>query len=314
MGVAEEPGQPRNPDRKRAGRVLLASLVLVLMVATGLVYRYWLQLGVLGDESTNIVFIGVDTPIWEQAGGEGATDYPSAFGHYGRKADAVFIGTIHPFRKTFHLLALPPDLLVACSDGGRGELRAVFAAGGVPAVERVVEEVLRIPVHYYVLVDYDGFTELVDIIGGVEVDVATAVRYYDEGKLVFELEEGQKRLLGSEALRYFRYRREAESDVDRLNRQQEFVVELIEELLDTATSSQLPRLARHVEGLVETNLGWEDGLKMASILLRRKAVGIEVTSLPVEETEAGCLPDLEGIEKMVAQLFHNPSWRKVDSR
>ncbi|NMB46176.1 MAG: hypothetical protein GX998_07150 [Firmicutes bacterium] len=308
MSVAQKPEQPKASGRAR--QVLLVGLVLVLIVAVWVSYRYWRQLGTLGDESTNIVFIGVDTPIWEQALDE-STDYPSAFQQYGHKADAVFIGTIHPFRQTFHLLALPPDLVVTLPDGSQGRLKAVFAGGGVPAVQQVVEELLKIPIHHYVLVDYDGFTQLVDAIGGVEVDVATPIRYYDEGKLVFELEEGMQRLIGSEALRYVRYRRETESGLRRLERQQEFVIDLIDELLQAASLAQLPKLARYVAELVETNLRWEDGLKMATIILCRQAVGIEVSLLPVEEIEDGCLPDPNSIKEIVGHLFHNPAWHRA---
>jgi LCP family protein required for cell wall assembly len=310
MGVAKE---PKDAARGRARRVLLAGLVLVLMVSAWLGYRYWLRLGVLGDESTNIVLIGVDTPIWEQAQGkESTTEYPSAFEQYGYKADAILIGTIHPLRKSFHLLALPSDLLVTLPDGSKGKLNAVFAGGGVPAVERVVEELLEVPIHYYVLVDYDGFTRLVDAIGGVEVDIKAPICYYDEGEIVFELEEGIQRLLGPEALRYVRYRRGTESDLRRLERQQEFIAGLTDQLLEAATIIRLPRLARYLEELVETNLPWEDGLRMATVLMRRQARAVDVNTLPVEETEAGCLPEPEGVREMVAYLFHNPSWDQAD--
>ncbi|NMB11753.1 MAG: LCP family protein [Firmicutes bacterium] len=313
MGVAQEPQQPNKAARGPARKVImLASLLLVLVAGVWLSYRYWISLRSLGDESTNIVFIGVDTPLWEQAeDGESTTGYASAFGQYGYKADAVFVGTIHPLRKSSHLLALPADLLVTLPDGSEGKLNAVFAAGGVPAVERVVEELLGIPVHYYVLIDYTGFTELVDAIGGVDVDVATPIRYYDKGKLVFELEEGVQRLLGSEALHYVRYRRETESDLGRLERQKELIMSLADELCQAARFTQLPKLARYMEELVDTNLRWEDGLRMATILLRQKALGIDVTTLPVRETETGYLPEPEAIEEVVRHLFHNPSWRKL---
>jgi LCP family protein required for cell wall assembly len=315
MGVAQEPQQPKKAARGPTRKVILASLLLVLVVGVWLSYRYWVSLRALGDESTNIVFIGVDTPLWDQvAGEENSGGYPLTFGQYGYTADAVFVGTIHPLRRSSHLLALPPDLVVTLPDGSEGRLKAVFAAGGVPAVESVVEKLLGIPIHYYVLIDYAGFTELVDAIGGVDVDVTTPVRYYHEGKLIFELEEGMQRLLGSEALHYVRYRRETESDLGRLERQQEFIMGLTDELCQAASFTQLPKLARYMEGLVDTNLRWEDGLRMATILLRRKALDIDVTMLPVQETEAGFLPEPDGIEEVVRDLFYNPSWQQMPSR
>lgn len=89
---------------------------------------------------------------------------------------------------------------------------------------------------------------------------------------------------------------------------------LTDELCQAASFTQLPKLARYMEGLVDTNLRWEDGLRMATILLRRKALDIDVTMLPVQETEAGFLPEPDGIEEVVRDLFYNPSWQQMPSR
>ncbi len=312
MGAAQKPQQPRKAGGRTRRKVVIIGLVVLLLAAAWLGYRYWMQLGILGDESVNIVFIGVDAPMEEAVlERDSSGGYTLALGQQGQKADAVFVGTIHPATRKFHLLGLPPELIVTLPDGSEGELRAVFAAGGVPAVEKVAEDLLQIPIHYYVLVDYGGFTELVDAIGGVEVDVKTPIRYYDDGELIFELKEGIQRLLGPEALRYVRYRRGSETDLNRLERQRDFLIQLADEMLQAASIAQLPTLARYVGELVETNLPWEDGIKMASAVLRRNVEGIDVTMLPVEMVEGECLPDPQGIAAVAAQLFYNPSWDKA---
>ena len=312
MGTAQKPEQPRTAGGQTRRRLAIIVIAAVLLAAAWFGYRYWVELGILGDESINIVFIGVDAPVEEVVREEDkGGDYSLALTQYGQKADAVFVGTIHPDTRKFHLLGLPPELIVTLPDGSEGELRAVFAAGGVPAVEKVTEDLLQIPIHYYVLVDYSGFTELVDAIGGVEVDVQTPIRYYDDGELVFELKEGFQRLLGPEALRYVRYRRGSEPDLKRLERQRDFIIGLVDEMLEAVTITQLPALARYVGELVETDLPWEDGLKMASAVLRRNVEGIDVTMLPVQTEDGRCLPDTQGIAAVVAELFYNPSWDKA---
>ena len=315
MGTAQKPEQPRTAGGQTRRRLAIIVIAAVLLAAAWFGYRYWVELGILGDESINIVFIDVDAPVEETVqvvqGWEEGRDYSLALTQYGQKADAVFVGTIHPDTRKFHLLGLPPELIVTLPDGSEGELRAVFAAGGVPAVEQVAEDLLKIPIHYYVLVDYSGFTELVDAIGGVEIDVQTPIRYYDDGELVFELKEGLQRLLGPEALRYVRYRRGSEPDLKRLERQRDFIIGLVDEMLEAVTITQLPTLARYVGELVETDLPWEDGLKMASAVLRRNVEGIDVTMLPVETVDGRCLPDAQGIAAVVAELFYNPSWDKA---
>jgi len=313
MGTAQRPKRPRKAGGQTRRKLVFLGLAAVLLAAAWFGYRYWMELVILGDESVNIVFIGVDGSLEEAVQGKGQDGggRSAAYAQYGQMADAVFVGTIHPATREFHLLGLPPELIVKLPDGSEGELKAVFAAGGVPAVAQVTGELLKVPIHHYVLVDYSGFTELVDAIGGVEVDVKTPIRYYDEGELVFELNEGLQRLLGKEALRYVRYRKASESDLMRLERQRDFIVRLVNEMLNAVTVTQLPTLARYVGELVETDLPWEDGLKMASAVLRRNEKGIDITMLPVKLEDGRCLPDNEGIAVVVAELFHNPSWDKA---
>ena len=318
MSLAQESQQPQEPRKLNEGKVgdrarklVLIAVVLVLLMAGRLSYRYWEELRILGDESINVVFIGVDIPFWEQIETEQSQDdYPPAFSQFGYRADALVVGTIHPIRKSIHFLSLPANLLATLPDGNVGQLKDVFAAGGVPATRQALEELLHIPVHHYVLIDYAGFTSLVDTVGGVELFIAEPIRYYHDGQLVFELEEGTHRLDGSEALRYVRYRPGAHSERARLERQQEFLSALGHQLFQTATIGQLPKLARLADDLVETDLQWEEGLKLAGVLLRQKPHELDVTLLPMDEANTECLPDPQAIRELVAQLFHNPAWRK----
>lgn len=314
MNLAQEPHQPeeqatKKARRARVRRIILLAIVLVLLMASGLAYRYWTETQILGEESINIVLIGVDTPLWEEVEAEDGLDaYPPAFGQFGYGADALAIGTINPLDKSIHIVSLPTSLLAILPGGDAGQLRDVFAAGGVPATQKVLEELLDIPVHHYVIVDYGGFTRLVDTVGGVELFVAEPIRYYDDGEVVFELEAGKHRLNGQEALKYVRYLPGADSERDRLERHKEFLSALGGQLFDTATLSQLPKLARLADELVETDLRWEKALKIAGILLRQKHHSLSVTLLPMDETGEQCVPDAEAIEALAEQLFHNPTW------
>ncbi|NMB26000.1 MAG: LCP family protein [Firmicutes bacterium] len=316
MNLAQEPHQPeeqttKKEGRARARRVIFLAIVLVLLMASGLAYRYWTEMRILGDESINIVFIGVDTPFWEQVEAkEGLDSYPAAFSQFGYGADALAIGTINPIDKSMHFVSLPANLLAILPEGNVGQLKDVFAAGGVPATQKALEELLNIPVHHYVLIDYGGFTRLVDTIGGVELFVAEPIRYYDDGELVFELETGTHRLDGAEALKFVRYLPGANSERDRLERQQEFLGALGNQLFHTATLSQLPKLAKLADELVETDLRWEEALQIAGVLLRQKRHSFSVMLLPMDETDSESVPDSQAIRALVDGLFHNPTWVK----
>lgn len=317
MGVTQEPEQSQRPADRRGRRVarwlLLAILALLLTAGGWLGYRYWEELRVLGDESINIMIIGMDIPLEVVTQGELLGDeYPATFSYFGCKADALVVATIHPISKSVRFLALPGEVVVNLPNGDRGQLKDVFAAGGIRGVQGALEELLDVPVHHYALVDYVGFTRLVDAVGGVELSVDHPIRYYDDGQLEYELEQGTHWLCGEEALRYVRYRGDLSSEMARLGRHQKFLTALAERLLEKATIRQLPSWAKSIDELVETDLSWEKGLKLGAILLRQKPLTFEVVLLPVKKDDIGFLPDHQAIQKMKADLFYNPSWSRAE--
>lgn len=83
------------------------------------------------------------------------------------------------------LISLPRDLWVKNPLGGYGKINSLYADGGAENTSRVVGDVLGIPVHYYVVVDFNIFKESINVLDGIEVDVETAFEdfYYPiEGK------------------------------------------------------------------------------------------------------------------------------------
>lgn len=314
MNLVRRPQTSGTLSKQQIRRGLLVAVMLVLFAAIWLGYNYWNQLNALGNESINIILIGVDAPLLETTStreGKG-TGYPAAFPGYGREADAVVVATIHPQRHTVHLISLPSDMLVRLPDGNEGRLNALFAAGGVPVVERVVEELLRAPLHYHVLIDYEGFTQLVDFVGGVTVNVTTPIRYFVNGEPVFELQPGLHTLNGAQALRYVRYRRSRISDLGRLQRQQKLLGALLEELLQTASLEKLPQFAGLLDELVQTNMHLEEGLKLARFLIRTRDLTVGLSVLPVRKAEVGYRPDEKAVARLAASLFDNPSWQSAE--
>ncbi|NLK08890.1 MAG: LCP family protein [Firmicutes bacterium] len=312
MDLAQGPHPPGEQTQERKGRakifkIVLLAVILVLAITGSLAYRYWWSdAAVLGDESINIVFIGVDTPFWRSAEAETDTkSYPAAFEHFGYQADALVVGTVHPIKKTINFIPLPASLKAQMSDSDMGPLGDVFAAGGVPALQKALSKLLNVPIHHYVLVDYGGFTQLVDSVGGVELSVQEPIRYYDNGQLVFELTEGIHRLNGAEALKYVRYRPGAQAEIRRLVRQMGFLSALGEQILEQTSIFKLPQLIRLTDELVETDLPWETALKIAGLVFRQKQDALDVVLLPMEEVDTDCVPDCEAVREFVDKIFYN---------
>jgi len=197
-----------------------------------------------GDARINILLLGI--------GGEG---------HAGADlSDTMVLASIDPVNKTATLLSIPRDLWVAMPNnyfGNHQKINAVYSAGkysyyqqhgktdekaavraGLTAVDGVVEQVLGVPVQYHALIDFTAFKQAVDAVGGVSVDVKTALvdptMAWENGGNSTLAKAGVQQMDGSTALRYVRSRHTS-SDFARSVRQREILVALRNKILTTGT-------------------------------------------------------------------------------
>ncbi len=221
-----------------------------------------------GEDRLNFLFLGVDQRCDE----DGPTH-----------TDSIIIATVDPLRNTAALLSLPRDLWVEIPGFGVDRVNQAYyfgqafeyPGGGQKLALETVESLLGIPVDYYVTVNFQGFVDAVDLIGGIEVDVPESIDdpdYPDNcyGYEPFSIEEGTQRLSGQDALKYARTRATFGGDVDRAQRQQEVMLAVRDQVF---TLNQLPRLFiqaprlwRTFQDNLDTNLALEDALELALLM------------------------------------------------
>src|SRR5215217_8646814 len=93
----------------------------------------------------------------------------------GSRSDTIMLVRIYPRSGEVGLLSIPRDLLVEVEPGIEDRVNAAYSYGGVDQAEEVVEDVTGIPVDRYAIVDFEGFSETIDAMGGVEVEVEDEV-------------------------------------------------------------------------------------------------------------------------------------------
>jgi len=183
------------------------------------------------------------------------------------RTDTMILVSIDPVKERVALISLPRDTRVRIP-GRRGydRLNAAHAYGGPRLAMETVSEFLGIPVDYYVKVNFDGFEKLIDILGGVEIDVEQRMKYDDyAGNLHIDLYPGRQVLNGADALAYVRFRSDGLGDISlidpakgeyggRIIRQQKFLNALIRKAAQPATIGKLPQLALQLQDCVATNL------------------------------------------------------------
>ena len=171
-----------------------------------------------GDRRINILLLGI---------GGGDHDGPNL-------TDTIMVVSIDPKNKGVAMLSVPRDLYVDVEKIGSTKINAVYSSGknyyeseeeGLKLAKDTVSSLLGVPIHYFALVNFDGFEKVIDILGGVEINVEKDL--YDplypdknlEGYEEFSISKGVHIMDGETALKYARSR-ETTSDFDRAKRQQ----------------------------------------------------------------------------------------------
>jgi LCP family protein required for cell wall assembly len=189
-------------------------------------------------------------------------------GHDGADlTDTFLVGSYSHTKQTLSMLSIPRDLYVEASDGYGMRINQIYQyevgllGDSETALEEVSELAARItdlPIHYYAKVNFQGFTDLIDALGGVKVLVPYEIDdpYYPCHNLLdycpFHITEGVHTLDGETALMYARSRKTT-SDFDRAARQQL----ILEAIRDKAQSSEIlasPKRLRDIYEIVSENL------------------------------------------------------------
>ena len=143
------------------------------------------------------------------------------------RSDTVMLLRADPGTNSISMLSFPRDLIVngRCPDGRtyRGRINEAYSYCGPAGTLETVRSLTGLPIHYLITVNFQGFREIVNKLGGVWMDVDR--RYYNPHGGVYatiNLWPGYQKLVGWQALDFVRYRH-TDSDLFRLARQQLFV-------------------------------------------------------------------------------------------
>ncbi len=296
-----------HPRRRRALRITAVVVLLALVSAAVLLWLAYRNLDSnietidpgegLGDvrpakenEALNILAIGSDTR--EGANSTVGGDSPGL-------ADTTMLLHLSADNSWAAGVSIPRDSMVQMPDcvgpDGAvvpGELRqfnAAYVIGGPVCVQRTMESLTGIAIDHFVVVDFVGFVNMVDAVGGVTVYIAAPIND-PESNIYFDA--GCQTLDGQQALDYVRVRKGVDggngSDIQRIERQQQFLSALIQEVTSTGVLFNPVELYQFLDAAtssVTTDPGMGSIRALASVAVRAREVGldeIEFTTVPNE--------------------------------
>jgi LCP family protein required for cell wall assembly len=176
---------------------------------------------------------------------------------------------------------------------------------GPEATQRVVEDIFGIKVDRIVDLNYLAFVDAVNILGGVDVDVEKRMQKVDRaGGLYIDLQPGEQRLTGYEAMGYARYRND--SDFERQRRQRELLVALKDRMV--AQPASLPALADKSVELFGEALTPGELASLAGFVQRIERGAIQLGQAPVLVKRGTTYLDLDTdkLADFMDENFFNP--------
>jgi len=203
-----------------------------------------------------------------------------------QSSDSIIIVSIDPATKKVKLLSILRDTYVKIPGYGEDRISKAITMGGSSLAMRTIEEWAGIPIQYYVYMNLPGFINLIDLIGGIDIEVEKDMNYVDSNEdsmYEIHLKKGYQHLDGIKALQYVRFRHDALSDFARTERQRKFVKAIVKELLTTTTVMELPKLIEAIEPFIETNLNVDDMIKLGKLGFDIETESIDSIQLPPME-------------------------------
>ncbi|MCX7670201.1 MAG: LCP family protein, partial [Anaerolineae bacterium] len=199
------------------------------------------------------------------------------------RTDTIMVLTFNPKTGAAGMLSIPRDTLVhvaALDDDMKinsvhvyGELYK-FPGGGPELLRQTVAELIGYPIDYYVRINFDGFRRIIDLVGGIDIDVPKDIKddlYPDEnyGYDPLFIPAGRHHMDGALALKYARTRH-VDSDYGRAARQQQVVMALKDKLTQPGQLAgllpRIPGLAAALAGSIQTDMPLDRAIALARII------------------------------------------------
>lgn len=276
----------RKPLGRRRSRVWKRASLLVggIMLATGLFFgaKAFMAAGKIitrNNTGSAPALAASVNPATLKGEGQGRVNFlllgTGGGDHEGSSlSDTMMVVSLDPKTRDVAMLSVPRDLYVQLKGTRYGKINEANSLGGPDLAKTVVQKVIGVPIHYYISLDFSGFKQAVDVLGGVDINVKQRLddsEYpcdYNQYKVCgYHQSAGQVHMNGTTALKYARCRKgNCGDDFGRAARQQDVMLAVRLRALQVSTLTnpvKLSGLIDTVGGHVKTDLSLKEIQKLA---------------------------------------------------
>ena len=143
------------------------------------------------------------------------------------RSDTIIYTAFRTVDRKIEMVSVPRDTRVEIPGVGTDKINAAMAYGGMELLSDTVANTLNNPVDHTVLVNFQSFARIIDAMGGIKIDVPQKMYLPEEG---IDLEAGEQKLKGEDALAFVRWRGDGLGDIGRMERQSQFMQAVMEKM------------------------------------------------------------------------------------
>ncbi|HEX8805880.1 MAG TPA: LCP family protein, partial [Candidatus Aquilonibacter sp.] len=217
--------------------------------------------------------------------------------------DTVILAHLDVDRRTATLVSIPRDTWTAIKGHGNDKINAAYAYGGAKSTARTVSALLGgVPIDAIVALQPEGAAQIVDAMGGLNVNVDESMDYDDNnGELHIHLKKGEQYLTGSQVAGYLRFRHDPASDYGRMKRQQQVLKEMMDQLSQPQNWAKLPHIMQFARKDMQTTLSNAQMLALLEVY----------RDVPEDNIRTFTLPSKPGWVGDASVVFVDQRWAKL---
>jgi LCP family protein required for cell wall assembly len=261
--------------------IFLASFLVFFIVLGGVYYLYKAQM--TDDNFTKVI---EENPELKPEDPDKDVVINTLFlGIDDARSDTMIVASYNKENQKITLLSIPRDTRVDIPGYGFDKINSAAARKeGTALAMETVGNLLGIPIHHYVKVNFKGAEKIVDILGGVKVNVPMNMDYEDPAQdLYIHLKKGTQVLNGANAVKFARFRSGyPDQDLGRIKSQQELIKAFIDKLISPGVIPKAFSIADAMSKCIKTNIGSSDIAQYAMHIKDINMGNVKFYTLPGE--------------------------------
>lgn len=318
VSSSSNPAKRRRTKKKKKGKkALTLALCLLFLLGAGIFVYASSLLSQINRDTTNAdsyIQQPSDAPQWDVMSDKKVTNI-LLLGTDREKdglqrSDTMMLVSIDNKNKVIKLTSFLRDLYVEIPTVGKTRLNAAYSNGGPALAMQTIENNFRVNIDQFVTIDVDSFAEIIDKMGGIEVNISQPEADEMNRVMDAQMSAGKNHMRGTLALYYSRIRM-IDSDFARTNRQRKVVGCMVDKL-KTKNPIELSSLLHDYMGYVTTNLTDGEMLGLAANAIGLMNYPIETMHIPQggmyqDRDISGAkvlVPDLEGNSKELREFLY----------